>query len=172
MTPHSFAFIFRGWWWIMLRCSHPKSVINEGHLVRINTVRDISFSSPPLPRRKGDGESRARYLKWMELHLKIAPRQACQLRYILLYYSTWDPHWKINNLVYVLRRGVVCTRWQRRTLRTSAVMWRERTLFFLIISSHMACMKPSQTFLPSCPFRSDTADTLSNLTIIHSVEKD
>lgn len=96
----------------------------------------------------------------------------CQLQYILvglLYYSTWDVHWKKNNLPMCLWL-VVCTCWQQRTLRAYWLLCGMGILFYI---SPLAYIKPPSTFFSPCylSFQADIADTLSSMTIIHLVEK-
>lgn len=100
---------------------------------------------------------------------------ACQFQYILvglLYYSTWDVHWKKNNLAMFFWL-VVGTWWQLKTLRAYWLLCGTKyTFFFLFQISLMAYVKPWSTFsLCFLSFPCDSAGTLSNMSIINQVER-
>lgn len=101
----------------------------------------------------------------------------CQLQYIsagLLHYSTWDVHWKKKQPGYVFVTSCVYLLTAKDFQGILVVMWHEHTFFFFLFFTFPWWLISSlQALFSLCSpsFGSDTADTLSDMTIIHPAEK-
>lgn len=100
---------------------------------------------------------------------------ACQFQYILvglLYYSTWDVHWKKNNLAMFFWL-VVGTWWQLKTLRAYWLLCGTKYPFFLFFKFPWWLMSSLEALFSLCflSFPCDSAGTLSNMSIINQVER-